>query len=77
MIFHLSFISFLSILPLNYLLKEKEKELISKFYTYSSIFLIVVSFAFIYYMGLIGAVVARMLYRLFLVFLILYYFLKT
>ncbi|MBW9221453.1 oligosaccharide flippase family protein [Methanothermococcus sp. SCGC AD-155-C09] len=77
MIFHLSFISFLSILPLNYLLKEKEKKFVSKYYNYSSIFLVIASFVFIYYMGLIGAIVARMLYRLFLIFLVLYYFLKS
>ncbi|MBW9222920.1 oligosaccharide flippase family protein [Methanothermococcus sp. SCGC AD-155-K20] len=76
MIFHLSFISFLSILPLNYILKEKEKKFVSRYYNYSSIFLVIASFVFIYYMGLIGAIVARMLYRLFLIFLILYYFLK-
>ena len=77
MIFHLSFISFLSILPLNYLLKEKEKKFVSRYYNYSSIFLVITSFVFIYCMGLVGAIVARMLYRLFSMTMIFLLFFKS
>lgn len=76
MVFHLSFISFLYILPYNYLIKEKKGEFLNKFYNYSAILLIIISPVFIYYYGLIGAIAGRIICRLFALVVILFLFFK-
>ena len=76
MIYHLSFVVVLYILPLNYLIKEKKESLINKFYNCSAVLLIFLSLTGIYFYGLLGAIVARILYRLFLLFITFLFFLK-
>ncbi len=76
MLFHLSFIVMLYILPFNYLIKEKKGYLINKFYTYSAILLIFLSLIGIYFYGLLGAIMARIIYRVFIVFITFLFFLK-
>ncbi|AEF95804.1 lipopolysaccharide biosynthesis protein [Methanotorris igneus] len=76
MLFHLSFLSMLYILPYNYLIKEKEARLINKFYTYSSLILILLSFFGIYFYGLLGAIIARIFYRLLVMIITFLFFLK-
>ncbi|MCD6471079.1 oligosaccharide flippase family protein [bacterium] len=76
MIYHLSFIVVLYILPFNYLIKEKKGSLINKFYNYSAVLLIFLSLVGIYFYGLLGAIVARIVYRLFILFLTFLFFMK-
>jgi len=76
MIFQLSFISFLSILPYNYLIKETNGKLINKYYNYSSLLLIAISPVLIYYYGLVGAIAGRMICRILALITILYLFFK-
>ncbi|CAB3289255.1 Polysaccharide biosynthesis protein [Methanocaldococcus lauensis] len=76
MVFHMSFISFLSVLPYNYLIKEKKGEFLNKYYNYSAILLIVISPMFIHYYGLIGAISVRIICRLFALVIILFLFFK-
>ncbi|UXM85386.1 lipopolysaccharide biosynthesis protein [Methanococcus aeolicus] len=63
MIFHLSFISFLSIIPYNYLIKEKKGDYLNKMYFITNFLLIIFTLVFIYYYGLFGAIISRILYR--------------
>lgn len=63
MIYHLSFISFLSILPYTYLTKEKKGDYLNKMYFITNCLLIIFSLVFIYYLGLFGAIISRILYR--------------
>jgi len=76
MVYHLSFIMFLHILPYTYLLKEKKDDLVNKFYIYSSLLLIILSLVFIYSFGLFGAIMARMIYRLFILMIIFLFFIR-
>jgi len=63
MIFHLSFISFLSIIPYNYLIKEKKGDYLNKMHFITNFLLIIFTLVFIYYYGLFGAIISRILYR--------------
>jgi O-antigen/teichoic acid export membrane protein len=74
--YHLSFIAFLNLMPYTYLLKEKENILLNKFHNYSSLLLIVTSTILIYFFGLLGAIVSRVIYRFFTMFVLFFYFFK-
>ena len=74
MIFHLSFIAFLNLIPYTYLLKEKKNTLVSKFYNWSSFLSIFVSIVLIHLFGLIGAIVSRIIYRFLTMFILFFYF---
>jgi O-antigen/teichoic acid export membrane protein len=76
MLYHLSFIVMLYILPFNYLIKEKKGDLINKFYNYSAILLILLSLIGIYFYGLLGAIIARVIYRLFVMTITFLFFFK-
>ncbi len=76
-IYHLSFVVILYILPHNYLMKEKKSSFINLFFSFSSIILIVLSIGLTFIYGLIGAIVARIIYRLFVVLISFYFFSRT
>ncbi len=76
MIYHLSFVVVLYILPFNYLIKEKKESLINKFYNCSAVLLIFLSLIGIYFYGLLGAIAARIMYRLFVLFITFLIFFK-
>ncbi len=76
-IFNLSFITFPSFILSNYLIKMKKTNFLIKKDVYSTIFLIFCSTIFIYILGLLGAIIARILYRTFNFGIILYYYNKT
>ena len=74
MVFHLSFISFLSILPYNYLIKEKKGNYLNKMYFITNFLLIIFALIFIYYYGLLGAILSRILYRFANLFISFFFF---
>ncbi|WP_018154810.1 lipopolysaccharide biosynthesis protein [Methanothermococcus thermolithotrophicus] len=76
MLYHMSFIVMLYILPFNYLIKEKKGDLINKFYNYSAILLIVLSLIGIYFYGLLGAIMARIIHRSFVMVITFLFFFK-
>jgi len=63
-IFNFSFIVFSSIIFQNYLIKLRRTKELNKIFNLSSIYLILGSFILIYFFGLIGAVINRILYRI-------------
>ncbi|WP_421077480.1 oligosaccharide flippase family protein [Methanothermococcus sp. Ax23] len=76
MVYHLSFISMIYTLPFNYLIKEKKGDLVNKFYNYSAILLILLSLIGIYFYGLLGAIIARIIHRLFVMTITFLFFFK-
>lgn len=76
MLYHISFIVMLYILPFNYLIKEKKGDLINKIYNFSAILLMVLSLIGIYFYGLLGAIMARIIYRLFVMIITFLFFFK-
>ena len=76
-LYSLTFINFLYLLPYNYLIKEKSMELINKFNTFSALLLIVLSFIGVFYYGLFGAVMARVIYSIVVILSITILFLRA
>ena len=72
-LYHLSFIAYLNILPSNYFLKEKSQYLIKLDYIINTV-IILSSLTLIYYYGLYGAIYARIFVRIFSLFLTFYIF---
>jgi len=77
LLYSLTFINFLYLLPYNYLIKEKKRELINKFNTFSALLLIMLSFIGVFYYGLFGAVMARVIYSIVVILFITLLFLRA
>lgn len=71
-LFHLSFIVFLNVIFYNYLIKEGKEKIINRLNFFSSCFLIVLSIFFTYFLGLLGIIFSRIMYRLFVLFYLAY-----
>ncbi len=72
--FNLSFIGILHLFFLSYFIKEKQLKTIQKINIVSSIILVVLSFTLIVNFGLLGAILARMGYRIINVIVSYFYF---
>ena len=68
-IFNFSFVTLLSVLYLSYFIKEQRSDIIKKTNIWSSIFLVICSFLLIMNFGLVGAIIGRMAYRFFYLFM--------
>ncbi|HIQ39174.1 MAG TPA: polysaccharide biosynthesis protein [Methanothermococcus okinawensis] len=77
LLYSLTFINFLYLLPYNYLIKEKKRELINKFNILSALLLMVLSFIGVFYYGVFGAVMARVIYSVVAILLITLIFLRA
>ena len=76
LLYTLTFINFLCLLPYNYLIKEKKSKLINKLNTLSALLLFILSFIGIIYYGVFGAVLARVIYSIIRTVFIIVLFLR-